>query len=120
MTGASSSQVQGQHRDSHDKKHEENRECHSDVVSSVSHADILARNDRQRRYRQRKRRGLVRVTVWADRLWLADMLYQVGELDSADTDDTPSLQAAHQRLVDWLLEEAKEERAGRVTRNDPR
>jgi hypothetical protein len=47
------------------------------------------------------------------------MLYQVGELDGADSDDTHSLEAAHQRLVDWLLEEAKEERAHRVTRNGP-
>jgi hypothetical protein len=45
------------------------------------------------------------------------MLYQVGELVSADTDDTASLEAANQRLTDWLIEEAKEERAGRVTRN---
>ena len=72
-----------------------------------------------RLYRSRKRAGLVRVTAWADRLWLAEMLYQVGGLDGADTDDTPSLQAAHQRLVDWLLEEAKEERIHRVTRNGP-
>jgi hypothetical protein len=82
-------------------------------------ADLISRcAERMRVYRARKREGLVSVRVWADRLWLGEMLHQVGELDSPDTDDAPSLEAAHQRLTDWLIEEAKEERAHRVTRND--
>ncbi len=96
----------------HDNRDESGAACVSERGSSPE-------ADRMRAYRVRRREGLVRLTVWADRLWLADMLYQVGELDGADSDDTHSLEAAHQRLVDWLLEEAKEERAHRVTRNGP-
>jgi hypothetical protein len=74
-------------------------------------------SDRQRRYRERRKAGLVRLTVLVDRLWAADMLHQVGELGSADHDEKSSLEPALQRLTDWLIEQAKEERAHLVTRN---
>jgi hypothetical protein len=74
-------------------------------------------SDRQRRYRERRKAGLVRLTVLVDRLWAADMLHQVGELVDADNDERSSLEPALQRLTDWLIEQAKEEKAYLVTRN---
>ena len=68
--------------------------------------------ERKRRYRERRRNGVVRIAVEVDRLWLAEMLAAARCLPSADCDDRTALQAATQELLELLIAITRDE--GRV------
>jgi hypothetical protein len=60
--------------------------------------------ERTRLWRERARAGHVRLTSEADRLWLAEALFELGYLASPDQDDTDSLNAAIQTFVNELID----------------
>jgi hypothetical protein len=55
--------------------------------------------DRNREWRARQKAGRVRLTIEHDRLWLAQLLYDLGISADPDDDAKASLQANMQSLV---------------------
>ena len=69
---------------------------------------------RVRRCAARKKAGVVRLVLYADQLWLAEVLYQAGGFASPDEDTRASLEASTQRMLNFMLDEARAERLGRL------
>jgi hypothetical protein len=74
--------------------------------------------DRNAVSRALKSAGIVRLVIFADKNWTAEMLYRVGGFCHADEDDRAALEEAAQRLFDWLIEQAQNETAIRVSPGD--
>ena len=74
--------------------------------------------DRNVLCRALKEAGFVRVTIYANRYWLAEMLHQAGGFCHADADDRVELESGMQALVNHLIELAEAEQPIRVTRDD--
>ena len=62
--------------------------------------------------------GIVRLVIYANRSWLAEMLHQAGGFCHADAEDRAALESGMQALVDHLIELAEAEQPIRVTRDD--
>ena len=74
--------------------------------------------ERNRECRERKRDGTIRLVLFANRDWLAEMLFEVGGFCGIEEEDRQELEAGAQRLIDFLIDEVKETRAIRVTQRD--